>query len=205
VGPVAFRGTWYLNDLSGKRKKTGDFYYLQEIARFAPVPDPGATGPPFVGESWLVTHTGQVDVEYSTGDDHRWEGAVHLYFNDNKSLLFDPTRLLTAIRYEHGTPTISPKIDRQDRATAFGPLAVLVALAGMHTGDDSQSTYGLGAPDATILPTPKPKGAPSYSALRPHIKFGVGIWGEDAHLHTISFELTVNAEYGLGVPRHDDG
>jgi hypothetical protein len=198
-GAALFHGHFTLRNDVGNARKSGQFPFLQEIARFAPVPDPFAVGGPTVAESWLVTHTGRIELDFGTGNDNMWNGTLELYLNDRSSVAFDAKRV-KAIRYEHGNPRTGPppRVIRQRADRAFGPLAVMVALGGMHTGDESQSTYGVGDAKATIVETPKPSAAPSFAALRPKIEIPVGVWGEDAHLHSVTFQLIVNAEAGLG-------
>jgi hypothetical protein len=182
-----YKGRFILNDDAGNRKKAGEFFFLQEIARFPPLP--ATVAGVAVIESWLVSHTGRVELDFSTGSNNAWHGTLELYLNDKKSITFD-ARHVRAIRYTHGPPR---KVIRQDAAKRFEPLAVMIALGGMHTGEDSQSTYGIDSVNAWIIPE-NPSVAPANAPLRPQIQIGLGVWGDDAHLHSVTFHLTVNAE-----------
>jgi hypothetical protein len=181
-----YKGRFILNDDDGNEQKSGEFSFLQEIARFAPVPRKVNNVVPI--ESWLVSHTGRVEVDFGTGNDNVWQGRIELYLNDKKSVKFD-AKQVRAIRYTHGPPR---NVISQTALQRFGPLAVMVALGGMHTGDESQSTYGIRFANAWILGE-TPSVAPPNAPLRPQIEIGFGVWGDDAHLHSLMFHLTVNA------------
>ena len=189
-------GKFILYDLNGVEKTKGSFQFVEQIARFAPLPDPFSSGPPSAPESWLVTEAGHVPLFFGTGDDHQWFGKRHLFLTE--ALQFNPRQTIQAIRFGFD-PKRNPKalVERQDPNRPFEGLPVMLALSGMHTGDESQETYGISG-SAKIEPFQPPTFAPAGASLRPSVEADVGVWGEDANLSSVAFHVTITAEFGFG-------
>jgi hypothetical protein len=189
----ALKGQFSLFNEWGDEVKTDSLDFVQQIGRFANVSDPYSSDPPRAPIGWLVTQTGAAQVDWrSPGGDQAWRGMLRIFLTN--SVEFDPDRALTAINYIHDPKA---RVIRQDPDLPFEPLPVILSLGGMHTGEDSQSTYGVSNVKARIEARKVPSYAPPSAALRPSIQAELGVWGDDATLASIYFQVTINAEYGI--------